>query len=67
MKWLVYDARPGDSFFFHCTFASARIAPSTHDPLPDSGHGGQTKDLDGDEEDGYDEGYKFMIILWMGN
>jgi hypothetical protein len=22
----------------------------------DSGHGGQTKDLDGDEEDGYDEG-----------
>jgi hypothetical protein len=25
------------------------------DPL-DSGHGGQTKDLDGDEADGYDEG-----------
>ena len=24
--------------------------------LLDSGHGGQTKDLDGDEEDGYDEG-----------
>jgi hypothetical protein len=23
----------------------------------DSGHGGQTKDLDGDEEDGYDEGF----------
>ena len=23
--------------------------------LLDSGHGGQTKDLDGDEEDGYDE------------
>ena len=22
----------------------------------DSGHGGQTEDLDGDEEDGYDEG-----------
>lgn len=22
----------------------------------DSGHGGQTKDLDGDEDDGYDEG-----------
>jgi hypothetical protein len=22
----------------------------------DSGHGGQAKDLDGDEEDGYDEG-----------
>jgi hypothetical protein len=23
----------------------------------DSGHGGQTKDLDGDEADGYDEGH----------
>lgn len=38
MQWLVHDARPNDSFFFHY-----------------SGHGGQTKDLDGDEEDGYDE------------
>lgn len=24
--------------------------------MPDSGHGGQTKDLDGDEDDGFDEG-----------
>ncbi|KAI6107967.1 putative metacaspase [Pisolithus sp. B1] len=38
MQWLVHDAQPNDSFFFHY-----------------SGHGGQTKDLDGDEEDGYDE------------
>ncbi|KAG7284144.1 hypothetical protein NEMBOFW57_010505 [Staphylotrichum longicolle] len=38
MHWLVKDARPNDSLFFHY-----------------SGHGGQTKDLDGDEEDGYDE------------
>ncbi|KAF8635165.1 hypothetical protein AX15_000503 [Amanita polypyramis BW_CC] len=38
MQWLVKDARPNDSLFFHY-----------------SGHGGQTKDLDGDEEDGYDE------------
>ncbi|KAF9223655.1 peptidase C14 [Gyrodon lividus] len=38
MQWLVRDARPNDSLFFHY-----------------SGHGGQTKDLDGDEEDGYDE------------
>src|SRR6185437_3196021 len=36
--WLVKDARPNDSLFFHY-----------------SGHGGQTPDLDGDEEDGYDE------------
>ncbi|RIA93234.1 caspase domain-containing protein [Glomus cerebriforme] len=38
MKWLVHDARPNDSFFFHF-----------------SGHGGQAEDLDGDEDDGYDE------------
>jgi len=38
MQWLVRDARPNDSFFFHY-----------------SGHGGQTEDLDGDEDDGYDQ------------
>jgi len=38
MRWLVRDAKPNDSLFFHF-----------------SGHGGQTKDRDGDEEDGYDE------------
>ncbi|KAI1317391.1 Ca(2+)-dependent cysteine protease [Mortierella claussenii] len=38
MKWLIHDARPNDSFFFHY-----------------SGHGGQAKDEDGDEDDGYDE------------
>ncbi|KAI9843307.1 MAG: Ca(2+)-dependent cysteine protease [Thelocarpon superellum] len=38
MHWLVRDARPNDSLFFHY-----------------SGHGGQTPDLDGDEDDGYDE------------
>lgn len=38
MEWLVRDARPNDSLFFHY-----------------SGHGGQTKDLDGDEADGFDE------------
>ncbi|QLL30893.1 hypothetical protein HG536_0A07080 [Torulaspora globosa] len=38
MQWLVKDARPNDSLFFHY-----------------SGHGGQTKDLDGDEDDGMDD------------
>lgn len=37
MRWLVKDAQPNDSLFFHY-----------------SGHGGLTKDLDGDEESGYD-------------
>src|SRR6185369_10110176 len=55
MHWLVKDARPNDSLFFHYSgeypnrfcrgaFSNCRI-----------GHGGQTKDLDGDEGDGYDE------------
>ncbi|KAJ7931541.1 peptidase C14, caspase domain-containing protein [Mycena leptocephala] len=39
MQWLVRDAAPNDSLFFHY-----------------SGHGGQTKDVDGDEGDGQDEG-----------
>lgn len=38
MQWLVRDAQPNDSLFFHY-----------------SGHGGQTPDLDGDEDDGNDE------------
>ncbi|SCV72384.1 BQ2448_3921 [Microbotryum intermedium] len=38
MQWLISDAQPNDSLFFHY-----------------SGHGGQAKDLDGDEDDGYDE------------
>ncbi|KAI7870808.1 caspase domain-containing protein [Spinellus fusiger] len=38
MRWLVSDARPNDSFFFHY-----------------SGHGGRVEDLDGDEDDGFDE------------
>jgi hypothetical protein len=38
MQWLVRDAQPNDSLFFHY-----------------SGHGGQTQDLDGDEDDGMDE------------
>ncbi|PYH82018.1 hypothetical protein BO82DRAFT_335000 [Aspergillus uvarum CBS 121591] len=39
MHWLVKDAQPNDSLFFHYS----------------AGHGGQTPDLDGDEDDGYDE------------
>ncbi|KAH8096904.1 caspase domain-containing protein [Cristinia sonorae] len=38
MRWLVKDAKPNDSLFFHY-----------------SGHGGQVKDRDGDELDGWDE------------
>ncbi|PBK87185.1 peptidase C14 [Armillaria gallica] len=38
MRWLVKDAQPHDSLFFHY-----------------SGHGGQTRDKDGDKVDGYDK------------
>jgi hypothetical protein len=57
MQWLVTGAQPNDSLFFHCTFSLlfSFYQQGIKDPL-DSGHGGQTKDLDGDEADGYDEG-----------
>ena len=56
MQWLVRGAQPHDSLFFHCKYGCCILK----DTLPylfhkDSGHGGQTKDLDGDEADGYDE------------
>jgi metacaspase-1 len=58
MQWLVAGAAPNDSLFFHCKLLIASFFfPSQRQLSPtDSGHGGQTKDLDGDEDDGYDEG-----------
>lgn len=57
MHWLVKDARPNDSLFFH--YSGTIIAPwltsTSMISNPNAGHGGQTEDLDGDEEDGYDE------------
>ena len=58
MQWLVRDARPNDSLFFHCKRYA--VSPQTCSYLSvlcleDSGHGGQTKDTDGDEADGFDE------------
>lgn len=55
MQWLVTEARPDDSLFFHCMLVPTN---ARHTPLinTDSGHGGQTKDIDGDEADGFDEG-----------
>ena len=56
MRWLVRDAKPNDSLFFHCTLISHLCVRYVIYPYSVSGHGGQTKDRDGDEEDGYDEG-----------
>ena len=33
--------------------------------MVDSGHGGQTRDLDGDEVDGLDEGNLLRFRLWL--
>lgn len=56
MHWLVKDARPNDSLFFHYSGEWTRCSKQglqfSHTMV---GHGGQTKDLDGDEDDGYDE------------
>lgn len=59
MQWLVRDARPNDSLFFHCPYRSSSVAHKNAQlnsaNFSDSGHGGQTKDTDGDEDDGFDE------------
>jgi hypothetical protein len=55
MKWLVKDARAHDSLFIHCK-CSICPKPQFAYVFLDSGHGGQIKDNDGDEVDGYDEG-----------
>ena len=55
MNWLVKDSKAHDSLFFHCGFlVMSRFASCLC--LPDSGHGGQIRDVDGDEADGFDEG-----------
>ena len=55
MKWLVRGARKDDSLFLHCKSLYPNCSSSLN-VVKDSGHGGQTRDLDGDEIDGRDEG-----------
>src|SRR4051794_40907925 len=55
MHWLVKDARPNDSLFFHYSGKHRTLSISFLFYSHPLGHGGQTKDLDGDEDDGYDE------------
>jgi len=56
MQWLVRGSSANDSLFFHCALVRHGHWMSLLIFIQDSGHGGQTKDLDGDEADGYDEG-----------
>ena len=61
MQWLVRDAAPHDSLFFHCKVIFTYDMYFFSLFLSDSGHGGQTKDLDGDEDDGFDEGCSIFV------
>ncbi|RKF82244.1 Metacaspase-1 [Golovinomyces cichoracearum] len=54
MHWLVKNAQPNDSLFFHFSGKTLIIELLVFSDTS-LGHGGQTKDIDGDEEDGYDE------------
>ena len=55
MHWLVKDAKPNDSLFFHYSGKLPPASCACDSVLIGVGHGGQTPDLDGDEDDGYDE------------
>lgn len=64
MKWLVKDARPHDSLFFHCKDNCHRDYLWLQFILHlDSGHGGQIPDTSGDEMSGYDEGGLIFLLL----
>lgn len=71
-KWLVKDARPHDSLFFHCK-GKCHCDSSWLQFVfyLDSGHGGQIPDTHGDETSGFDEGtLDFLIgvvgLNWIG-
>ena len=65
MKWLVKDARPHGSLFFHCKEIFHRDCSWLQLVLYlDSGHGGQIPDTDGDEMSGFDEGgLNFLSVI----
>lgn len=55
LNWLVEDASPNDALFFHCESYYDYYYNNSHAGDPDSGHGGNQADADGDEIDGFDE------------
>lgn len=63
MRWLVKDAHQHDSLFFHCECLAPVIGSNAHSSSPDSGHGSQVKDRDGDEMDGFDEGKRSTQLM----
>jgi hypothetical protein len=60
----VGGAQPNDSLFFHCELESGISTRRwTQTCFAVSGHGGQTKDMDKDEVDGYDEGVPALLFV----
>ena len=57
-------------YFSIVCFGHLKSDQQTFTSCVDSGHGGQTKDLDGDEADGFDEGFSqppHATFLFTGN
>ncbi|KAG6840327.1 hypothetical protein C0991_007408 [Blastosporella zonata] len=67
MRWLVRGAKPHDSLFFHCKNPLCSLSSHPLTETADSGHGGQTKDLNGDEIDGFDEGILKGVTLQLSS
>lgn len=66
MENLVSDAQPGDRFVFHCELCQPDVSFFLGIyPVGVAGHGGQIINLNGTEEDGYDEGSSFDCSLKM--
>ena len=66
MKDLVADARSGDQFYLHClspTHDLLSYRASSFSTFLVSGHGSQLADVNGDEEDGWDECMSIFILF----
>ena len=61
MHWLVDDAKPGDSFFFHCALIFCSPVGHMMYIRLDSGHGCETKDSYGIQEDGFNKGTRTIM------
>jgi hypothetical protein len=64
MRWLVEDACPDDALFIHCEWVDVQKRHSVKSAA-DSGHGGQTRDVDGDEVDGWDDGNSIQSLTFL--
>jgi hypothetical protein len=64
MFWLVKDARANDSLFIH---SSGKLLSSCMHVTDFAGRGNETKDLDGDDGDRYDEAIYPVDFRWVSH